>query len=467
MNQNKLLPVFLKIKNEPCLIVGGGKVAYQKIKQLIVCEADISVISKECINEIEQLYKDDKITLIRSQYYKRYINGYKLVISATSDNKVNKQVYSDAEKLGIPVNIVDEPKLCSYYFGSVYSQGSLKVAVSTNGESPSAGKRIRDLIAKNMPDKTDSIINRFNQLRKKLKSNMSYYDRKIFFGDLAEKHITFNKGRVIIVGAGPGSPELLTLKAAESISSADIILYDALIHPDILSLGSKKCKKIFIGKRSGGDCIKQNKINEMMKDFVKSGKIVVRLKGGDPFVFGRGGEEAIFLRDHQIPFNIVPGISSGIGIATQTGIPLTHRDYSKGVLFLTGHQYNDDNSINWDLVSKLNTTLVIYMGYKNLNKIVSALIKSGKDPETPIGLIEKGTTAQQRVTIGEIGSINEKIKSMKLETPILIIIGDVLNIYKYLKDYIEISPTVQSDMNNFGIHQLQDISGEENYGIQE
>ena len=169
MNQNNLLPIFLKVKNQPCLIVGGGKIAYQKIKQLIVCKADISVISKAYIKEIEELYRNDEIKLIKSRYYKKYIDKYKLIISATSDNKVNKQVYSDAEKLGIPVNIVDEPKLCSYYFGSVYSKGNLKIAVSTNGESPSAGKRIRDLIAKSMPDKIDSIINKFNQLRKKLK----------------------------------------------------------------------------------------------------------------------------------------------------------------------------------------------------------------------------------------------------------------------------------------------------------
>ena len=208
MNQNNLLPIFLKVKRQPCLIVGGGKIAYQKIKQLIVCEADITVISKKYINKIKQLYKNDKIKLIKSRYYKKYINGYKLVISATSDNKVNKQVYSDAEKLRIPVNIVDEPELCSYYFGSVYSNGNLKVAVSTNGESPSVGKQVRDLISKSMPDKIDSIINRFSQLRKKIKSNMSYYDRKIFFGNLAKKHIDFNKGRVVIVGAGPGSPDL-------------------------------------------------------------------------------------------------------------------------------------------------------------------------------------------------------------------------------------------------------------------
>ena len=458
MDQNKLLPIFLKVNNQPCLIIGGGKIAYQKIKQLIVCEADISVVSKECINEIELLYKNDEIKLIRSRYDEKYINGYKLIISATSDNKVNNQVYIDAEKKGIPVNIVDEPKLCSYYFGSVYSNGNLKVAVSTNGKSPSAGKHIRDLIAKSVPNKIDSIINKFSQLRKQLKSNMSYNNRKIFFDNLSKKHISFNQGRVVIVGAGPGSPKLLTLQAAESISNADIILYDALIHPDILSLKSEKCKKIFVGKRSGENCIKQSAINQLMKDFVKSGKIVVRLKGSDPFIFGRGGEEAIFLRDNQIPFNIVPGISSGIGVATQIGIPLTHRDYSKGILFLTGHQYNVDNSIDWDLVSKLNMTLVIYMGYKKLNKIVSNLIKAGKDPKTPIGLIEKGTTAQQRVTIGNIGSINEKIKTVKLETPIIIIIGDVLDIYEYLKDYIEITPTLHSDVNNFGIHQFQNMS---------
>ena len=158
MNQNNLLPIFLKVNNQPCLIVGGGKIAYQKIKQLIVCRADITVVSKEYINKIEQLYKNHKIKLIQSSYDKKYINGYKLIISATSDNKVNKQVYVDAEKLGIPVNIVDEPKLCSYYFGSVYSKGNFKVAVSTNGESPSAGKQVRDLIAKSVPILTFSNV---------------------------------------------------------------------------------------------------------------------------------------------------------------------------------------------------------------------------------------------------------------------------------------------------------------------
>ena len=177
MSQNKLLPIFLKIKDKPCLVVGGGKIAYQKIKQLIQSEVYITVLSKECIDKIVMI---ENINWIKSKYNKKYLNGQKLVISATSDNKVNNQVYIDAEKKGIPVNIVDEPKLCSYYFGSVYSNGNLKVAVSTNGKSPSAGKHLRDLIAKSVPNKIDSIINKFSQLRKQLKSNMSYNNRKIF-----------------------------------------------------------------------------------------------------------------------------------------------------------------------------------------------------------------------------------------------------------------------------------------------
>ena len=298
MGQNKLLPIFLKIKNQPCLVVGGGKIAYQKIKQLIQSEADITVLSEECIDKIIMF---ENINWIKSKYNKRYLRGYKLVISATSDNEVNKEVYHDAENIGIPVNIVDQPELCSYYFGSVHTEGDLKIAVSTNGQSPSAGKQIKRVLIKALPNRIGSIINRFSELRRKVKDTMSYEERKKIFGSLAKKEIISRKGTVSIVGAGPGAPDLLTLKAAELISNADIILYDALIHSDILSLSSENAKKIFVGKRSGKKCIKQSTINQMLLDYAQSNKRVVRLKGGDPFLFGRGGEEAIFLRDHHIP----------------------------------------------------------------------------------------------------------------------------------------------------------------------
>ena len=194
----------------------------------------------------------------------------------------------------------------------------------------------------------------------------------------------------------------------------------------------------------------------MLLDYAQSNKRVVRLKGGDPFLFGRGGEEAVFLRNHHISVYIVPGITSGIGAATQAGIPLTHREYSQGVLFITGHESNNKEKINWNLVSKLDMTLVIYMGYAKLNTIVSNLIKEGKDPSTPIGLIQKGTTGDEKIIIGEIGSIHQKIKTKKLETPIIIVIGKVIDIYKYLKDYIEIIPALDCD-NPFGVQTSQDI----------
>ena len=455
MGQNKLFPIFLKIKNQPCLVVGGGKVAYQKIKQLIESEGDVTVISKECINEISKL---NKIKWIKSKYKNQYLSGYKLVISATSNNRINKAVYVDATKMGIPVNIVDQPELCSFYFGSVHTDGDLKVAVSTNGKSPSAGKQIRNLIIKSLPSRIDNIIDRFSKLREQLKYRMLFTDRKIFLNNLSQNYIIPKTGKVVIVGCGPGSPELLSIKAAETISTADVLLYDALIHADILTLASEKAKKIFVGKRCEKNCINQSTINKMMLNYAQSGKIVVRLKGGDPFLFGRGGEEAIFLRENNVSFNIIPGITAGIGAASQAGIPLTHRDYSKGVLFLTGHEFDNNEKINWNLVSQLNMTLVIYMGYKKLNKILLSLIEGGKDVETPIGIIQKGTTEEQKIVIGKIGSINKKIKREKLETPIIIIIGEVVNIYKYLKNYIEINPAIHSNTNNFGIHQFQDIS---------
>ncbi len=429
--KNALLPVFMNLKREPSIVIGGGVVAFQKIKQLVESKSIITVISPSCIKEIQNLHSIGAINWIQKKYNRSLIGNPKIIIGATSNKKVNKSIYHDAESLGIPVNIVDQPELCSFYFGAVHTDGNIKIAVSTNGKSPSIGKKIRDFIASNLPDSIDNIASKFYDLREKLKSNMNHIERKYFLNSLSENQFSFKNGKVFLVGVGPGSPEHLTLKAVDLISKAEIIFYDALIHPSILSLSSNKTSKVYVGKRSDQKNIHQNTINNLMVEHAKLGKVVVRLKGGDPFIFGRGGEEAMFLKKNEIPFEIIPGISSGVGVASQLGLPLTYRNYSKGVIFLTGHEIK--KSINWQNISQLNLTLVIFMGLGNSPEIISNLLKHGKSKNTPIALIQKGTTPQEKIVVGDIGSIINKLKSIKLEKPVIIIIGDVVHIYNYLK----------------------------------
>ncbi len=441
--RNQLLPVFLNLHNQNCLVIGGGNIAYQKINQLLESNAKITVVSKKCNTKIINLFNNNQLLWISDIYKVNYIKNMKLIIGATSSQKVNQQIFNDSNQLNIPVNIVDQPELCSFYFGAVHSNGNLKFSVSTNGKSPIIAKRIRDLFVKSIPLNTDEIIEKFGEIRKNIQTKLStYYERKQFFERLANIHFHSNKAKVTILGAGPGDPELISIKGFNALMNADIILYDALVSKDLVENINLNAEKINVGKRAGKHNFPQESINKLIVSQFHKNKNVVRLKGGDPFIFGRGGEECEYLSKNNIKFEIIPGISSGIGIPSQLGIPLTHRNYTKGVIFLTGHEI--DNSINWDAISKSNMTLVIYMGYNNINSIIDCLIKNGKSSNTSIGLIQKGTTKDQKIIIGEIGTINKKLKEEKLRTPVLIIIGEVVNIYSQIKNSLNYYSMIQN-----------------------
>ncbi len=237
-------------------------------------------------------------------------------------------------------------------------------------------------------------------------------------------------GKVLIVGAGPGDPKLITLKAVDAIKSADVVLYDRLVSPQIINMIPKKTEKVYVGRDVGDDYKHQDTTNDLMVQFAKKKKKVVRLKGGDPFIFGRGGEEAEFLRKHKIPYEIIPGITSGIGSAEYSGIPLTHRDYASSVVFVTGHEDARKKSevVNWKKLAKSVDTIVIMMGLSRLDIISKRLISGGLDKKTPVAIIQNGTTKKHRMIKGSLSSIAKKVKQENIRPPSIIIIGKVVSL---------------------------------------
>ena len=445
---NDLLPIFMKLNNQSCLIVGGGKIALQKIQQLLDANAKVTVISPKII--------DDLISLPINIFYRNYnssdIVGKKMVIAATDDEITNKLIYEDAVKNGIPINVVDRPELCSYYMGSVFKDGDLKIAISTNGKCPSFATYLKDYF-KNMSQGAwgralkELAIKRENVI----KAVKTYAEKKQIMSGIVKSFLNesnFDKdkmGKVFLVGAGPGDPELITAKGLRAIEKADVILHDALIHPHLVFEINSTAKKIFVGKRNDKHSVDQETIHSIMVEEVSNGKNVVRLKGGDPFMFGRGGEEIMALAEKKISFEIIPGITAGIGAAAYAGIPLTHRDDATSTLFITGHQCQTSNDQDWKTIAKLQSTLVFYMASRRLNEIVKGLIENGKDKTTPIAIIINATLNSQKIILSSLDNILEEFDDDFKLTPAIIIIGEVVNNHTAIQDILKTMPSSNVD----------------------
>ena len=441
---NNLLPVFMKLEDSSCLVVGGGKIALQKIEQLICSKAKITVIAPEICKSIKRL----PVNSLNRKYIIGDMDQAKLVIAATDDNKVNKKIYEDANKRGIPVNVVDQPELCSFYMGSVYQDGDLKVAISTNGQCPSFGTYLKDHIKNISKGLWGTALDNLALKRKKIiKTLLSYAEKKDVMSKFARNSLEdserLNKasGKVYLVGAGPGDPELITAKGLRIIQNADIILHDALIHPHLVFEINPLAKKIFVGKREDKHSVSQNAIHSIMVEEAYKGQQIVRLKGGDPFIFGRGGEEIIALAKDGIQFEVIPGVTAGIGAAAGFGIPLTHRDDATSTLFITGHQCNTIKKQDFETLAKLNSTLVFYMGTRRLSEIVTRLMENGKSKDTPIAIVQNATLKNQKIITSSINSIIKELQYVNVLTPAIIIIGEVVKNYRKIQNCLNTIPS--------------------------
>ncbi len=453
------LPIFYEIKDKPCIVVGAGGIAARKADLLFKAGAKVTVISPILGQEMTRFKEQSKILWVKRTYSEGDLADAVLVIAATSDKKVNEQVSAEASALKIPCNVVDNQDLCSFIMPSIINRDPVQIAVSTGGTSPVLARLIRTNLESCTPSAYGKLASLVDNYRNDVKSTFPKVEERrkfwesilegpvaehVFAGrndearNLLEKLISeassdpSYRGEVFLVGAGPGDPDLLTFRALRLMQKADVIVYDRLVSEPIMDLVRRDAERIYAGKERSNHAIPQENINQLLVRLAKEGKRVLRLKGGDNFIFGRGGEEISELIDEDIPFQVVPGITAASGCTTYAGIPLTHRDYAQACIFVTGHLKDGSSDLNWDMLSHKNQTVVFYMGLNNVQAICDSLKQHGRDVKTPAALIEKGTTPDQRVFIGNLDTLPDLVHKNNVKAPTLIVVGEVVELHNKL-----------------------------------
>jgi uroporphyrin-III C-methyltransferase/precorrin-2 dehydrogenase/sirohydrochlorin ferrochelatase len=456
-------PIFMNLIKQPCLVVGGGPVALRKIRLMSSAGAQITVVAPEICGELEQEFANS-ITHLKREFQEGDIVGYRLITAATNQPKLNQRISELAQEINVPVNVVDQPELCSFITPSIVDRSPVVVAISTGGNSPVLARMLRAKLEALIPASYGRFAAVMGKYRARLATALpDERDRRQFWegivqGPIAEHFFTGQDtdaklqlerafqsinavkdkksiGEVWLIGAGPGDPDLLTFRALRLMQQADVVLYDRLVSEPILNLCRRDADRVYVGKKRSEHSVPQDQINQLLVDLALQGKSVVRLKGGDPFIFGRGGEEIELLHESGVPFQIVPGITAASGCASYAGIPLTHRDHAQSCVFVTGHLKDGSVDLNWPALTVANQTVVIYMGLVGLPIICQKMIEHGVSPDMPIALIEQGTTLQQRVFTGTLASMEKKIQDKDIHAPTMIVIGTVVKLHAKLAWY--------------------------------
>jgi uroporphyrin-III C-methyltransferase/precorrin-2 dehydrogenase/sirohydrochlorin ferrochelatase len=450
-------PAFLKINGSRVLLVGGGKVALRKARLLARAGAELHVVAPELVNDLGELVRTSSGKYYPAPFRSELLDGMKLVVAATDQQETNEVVSQAAGIRNILVNVVDQPDLCTFIFPSIVDRSPLMIAISSGGQSPVLARAVRTQIESLIPSSYGVLakfVGRFRELVKQAvpEDHRRHFWERIIYGPIGGKvlagreqqaeealHESLNatlsprgNGEVYLIGAGPGDPDLLSLKALRLLQMADVVLYDRLVSAPIVDLARRDAERIYVGKARDKHTVPQTAINQLLVDLAKQGKCVVRLKGGDPFIFGRGGEEIELLAENQIPFQVVPGITAASGCASYAGIPLTHRDYAQSVRFVTGHLKDGSVNLPWQEFVVGQQTLVFYMGLKGLPIICAQLIAHGKDKNSAIALIERGTLPNQRVLTGTLDTMVELVSCEVVHAPTLIIVGEVVQLHRRL-----------------------------------
>jgi len=453
-----IFPISLKLQQQPCLIVGGGHIAYRKAVLLHKAGAVISVIAPKIEASLLEIVQATAGQYVQAPFNSEIsLRSYRLVIAATNDAGVNRQVFEDCEAENVLVNSVDDPPHCRFMVPAIIDRSPLIISVASNGTSPVLSRQIRTQLEATIPHGMGKLAEFSGKWRSAVKAKITNPDeRRIFWEDLYAsplKEQVFNdnlaeadrlieqalnewqkpKGEVYLVGAGPGDPELLTLKALRLMQQADVVIYDRLVSAPIMDLCRRDAEKIYVGKARSNHAVPQEGINALLVKYASEGKRVCRLKGGDPFIFGRGGEEIEELFAAGVAFQVVPGITAASGCSAYAGIPLTHRDYAQSVRFLTGHLKEGSPELPWNELVYENQTLVLYMGLVGLEKICAQLIEHGQRPDMPVALVSKGTTPEQKVVVGTLQDIASKVNEHHIQAPTLTIIGEVVRLREKLK----------------------------------
>ncbi len=453
------LPIFIQIKNRPCLVVGGGSIAARKVALLRKAQADVTVVSPELCDELQALLKEDLIQHQSRVFEDTDLEKCVVVIAATDQRPINERVSELAHALRLPVNVVDNPDLCSFIMPSIIDRSPVVIAISTGGSSPVLARLIRTKLEGSIPAAYGRLAKLVEGFRDKVKAAFPNVESRrgfwenILEGKVAELVFTGHEdeasqmldkaigaqsekpelpGEVFLVGAGPGDPDLLTFRALRLMQQADVVVYDRLVSPAIMEMVRRDAEIVYVGKERDKHTMQQENINQLLVRLAKKGKRVLRLKGGDPFIFGRGGEEIELLAEQGIAFQVVPGITAANGCSSYAGIPLTHRDYAQSCVFVTGHLKDGSIDLNWEALAHPHQTVVFYMGLHGAPTLCKEMVAHGLPASTPVALVEQGTTPQQRVYIATLDTLLEVIASKDIKPPTLIIVGEVVTLHEKL-----------------------------------
>jgi len=445
------LPIFIKMTDQPALVVGGGGIGLRKVTLLREAGAAVTVVSPDLSDGLAGLLAQGDIAHIAHRYDAQVLNQpWRLVIAATNDEAVNAQVSDDCEARHILVNVVDTPVKCRFIMPAIVERGPITIAVSSGGESPVLARLLKTKIEALIPQTYTQLAKLASHYRQTVKNTFSPDLRRRFWekmltgswseavlsgqavqaesimkAALTQTDADFNQGRVQLVGVGTGKPEWLTIAALQAMQSADLVLYDRLIPPAIMALVRRDAERIYVGKERKNHCVPQEDINAMMVRLAKAGQKVVRLKAGDPFVFGRGGEEMQALQAEGISVSIIPGITAALGCAASAGIPLTHRDHSQGLSLITAHLKDGQLDLPWDALVAPRQTLAFYMGLSSLGELTQKLQSAGLPADYPIAVIEKGSQPDQRVLKSTLSEVVERVENHQFQSPSLLIVGSV------------------------------------------
>ena len=455
------LPIFLDLRDRHCLVVGGSETAARKAELLLRAGARVDVVAPALHEGWARLPGAENVTRVADGFVPALLEGKDAVIVVEDDMSVAREIADTARARHIPVNVADKPALCSFILPSIIDRSPIVVAVSSGGESPVLARLLRARLETLVPAAYGRLSTLASRYKERVRDAIKPEQRrafweKVFLSPVAEMVFSgrdgeaeaqldamikdgaehdISRGEVYLVGAGPGNPDLLTFRALRLMQQADVIVHDRLVSQPILDMCRRDAERIYVGKERDDHAVPQEEINLMLVRLAKEGKRTLRLKGGDPFIFGRGGEEIETLVEHGVPFQVVPGITAAAGVASYAGIPLTHRDYAQSVAFVTGHLKENTFNMNWEGIARHDQTIVIYMGLKGLPLLCEALIKHGLNADTPAAIVQHGTLPTQRVITGDLTTLPALAEQAGLKAPTLIIVGNVVKLREKLGWY--------------------------------
>jgi len=447
----RYFPLFADLRGRRVLVVGGGEVAGRKARLLLEAGARVDIVARELVShDLAEWAGAGPVSWLAREFDESQLDGATLVVAATSDGALNERVASTARARHLLCNVVDDAERSSFIVPAIVDRSPLVIAISSGGVAPVLARLARERIEVLFDESFATLARLLAEWRSRIKHALPEVNaRRRFYESLVRGRVVelvrsrrseaagreierqlavpsqAASGSVVLVGAGPGDPGLLTLNALRALQEADVILHDRLVSDAVLSLARRDAERIPVGKAAGAHSVPQSRINELLVEHALAGRRVVRLKGGDPFVFGRGGEELEVLARHGIPFEVVPGITAAIGCAAYAGIPLTHREHAQSVRFVTAHCGESADTLDWASLAQPRQTLALYMGVAALGRIAGQLIAHGREATTPVAIVENASRPDQRVTLATLAALDDVACRANIQSPALLIVGEV------------------------------------------